>query len=381
MKLQASSIYRNTQCLASAHIESTIPYEERYNAFKDAASFGSQAHDIAEQQLRETFFDVEQKSTLKAKLKKAGLVQGSFEYDKAFTAINEYVKYVKKISRSRKPVYVSLEEKYRSNVLDTDLVFKCDAMLVSQKKGGILTIDILDLKTGNFDYFTSASLQMWFSILIYLNQHHTIQEHEGIKVNVHVVQPNYWMDSDKVRITEHKFVNRGEAVALLYDMVTEIKDNKNAFKPGDWCKMCPAILRCPEGRSSVSVLQELSILNEIDLAKLTPTQLEAIYSRKAFVETFLKAIEQQIMVDMEKGTPGYEYVNIKTTRGHRHWIDEKRTERILKKKIGTKVYAPKKILSVAQMEKLAGKKNIEGMYEQAKIKKLQITKSPFDEVE
>jgi hypothetical protein len=68
-----------------------------------------------------------------------------------------------------------------------------------------------------------------------------------------------------------------------------------------------------------------------------------------------------------------------TGYGNRKWRDEKITEKKLKY-LGEKRYV-KKLKTPAQMEKLAGKKNIEDLYTKYEFPKLVLKETTFDSIE
>jgi hypothetical protein len=132
------------------------------------------------------------------------------------------------------------------------------------------------------------------------------------------------------------------------DLVAAVKQSQKedaAFKIGDHCRWCSAKPVCPQMTGEVDRFVKTS-LQTIDASQI------GLYLKQAEqVEDFIASVREMALNLLENDVPvpGYKLV---AKRGARQWVDEKAAEELL----GDKAFE-KKLLSVAQAEKLIGKKN------------------------
>lgn len=364
MKIQASSIYRILECAASAKLAHTIPDEYAYSPFKDAATFGKDAHEIAERVLKG------EKKTIAALLKEYGYIKGSFNYERGLNAIAMYKKhantYIKVHDKLPGKTKVIIEKKFRYDYEGLDFVFKSDFMLVSMDKD-IAYIDIMDLKTGNFDYVKSAMEQLLMSAHVYIATQFKKPRLE-YHVRCHVVQPNYYNDPEKIVTEEFTIYDAEEYFQGIKSFI-----DRGQYNCGDHCIMCPGILNCSALQISVNHINKLA--EQAGISEISDIELETLFYIKRPLEAFLNAVEMVLEKRIKEGYAS-DKVYIRESSGKRYWKDAKQTERKLKH-LGDKRYAPRVILSPAQMEKLAGKENIVDLWEKPSLFKLAIRENPF----
>ena len=104
-----------------------------------------------------------------------------------------------------------------------------------------------------------------------------------------------------------------------------------------------------------------------------------IYLKRDAVIAFLDALDGYLKNEMETGKaiPGL-YLEEKS--GRRRWTDEGAVVSALKY-LKEKIYEPRVLKSPAQMEKIAGKQNIEGLYTTPKYKTVAIRENNFENFE
>jgi len=372
MKIQASSVHRISRCPGSALLAETLDKDLIYSPFKDAASFGRDIHDIAEQQLKGA------PGTIPAMLKKAGYEKDTNDYDRGLNAVKVYKAHFNKILKkyeiktgTKKAI---IEGKFRVEVNGFDLVFKCDAMLVCNQKD-IAYIDIFDLKTGNFDYTNSASEQLIFSLMVYILGQYKKVKSEYI-CRVHIVQPNYYSEPEKI-ITMDVEITPAVVSHYFEELAYTFVDDKT-FNAGDHCTFCPAILVCPKMQISMKYLSRVAQEFNDDLPTVTDENLETFFLLKKNIESYLKAVEGVVEKRMLSGS-NFKNVYHKMVSGKRFWKDEKTVANKLKH-LGAKRFEPPKLLSPAKMESLAGRENMVDLFEQLRYKKLAIRDNPFTKV-
>jgi len=132
------------------------------------------------------------------------------------------------------------------------------------------------------------------------------------------------------------------------DLVAAVKQSQRGyaqFKTGDHCRWCAAKPVCPEMTGEVDRFVKTS------LQTIDATQIGHYLQQADQIEDFIKSVREMAftMLENDVKVPGYKLV---AKRGTRQWVDEKKAEELL----GDNAYE-KKLISVAQAEKLIGKKN------------------------
>jgi hypothetical protein len=132
------------------------------------------------------------------------------------------------------------------------------------------------------------------------------------------------------------------------ELVAAVKQSQKddaPFKTGDHCRWCAAKPVCPQMTGEVDRFVKTS------LQTIDATQIGHYLQQADQIEEFIKSVREMAftMLENEVKVPGYKLV---AKRGTRQWVDEKAAEKLL----GDNAYE-KKLISVAQAEKLVGKKN------------------------
>ena len=132
------------------------------------------------------------------------------------------------------------------------------------------------------------------------------------------------------------------------ELVAAVKQSQKddaAFKTGDHCRWCSAKPVCPQMTGEVDRFVKTS------LQTIDATQIGHYLQQADQIEDFIKSVREMAFTLLENDVkvPGYKLVS---KRGTRQWVDEKAAEELL----GDKAFE-KKLISVAQAEKLIGKKN------------------------
>lgn len=362
LKLQASSIARIKECPGSAHLEAKTPYDMRYRAYIDQSEFGTKVHAAAEASVL-SVIKGGKAPTVKTLLKAAGLSKHHDKYDNGINAVKEYTKYFKKILKQRKKahdhVQPYLEYKLKVPVKGVDCVFKTDAMLISQTGENFYEVDIMDLKTGNYNYSESAYEQMMFSmeVLTESGMFKDMPDNKSLNFNIHVIQPNYFEEAETV-VTFSEAMTVSALRSFLISRILGVKQREHTFTPGDHCKFCSSIVQCPVQNNFAEVLTKV-IEQYPDLEEISYERLEGLWLMRSSFETFLKAIDQRIGVLLEQGWQ-FDKVYKKQSYGHRYWLDEEKVISTFKY-LGEGLYN-KELKSPAQLEKLAGKANVADLY-------------------
>lgn len=349
LKIQASSISRILKCPGSCTLESKLPDRLRYFAFKDAAEYGTLCHAWGESILTGRYA--------------AGLRDGIDAHPRAGEIFFIGDTYAQKVIAHKLPASkLYVEEKFRTTLFGVDCVAKSDAYYVGKK-----AIRKFDLKSGNFDYGESAGKQMEYAARLwcYIND-----EHDGRKIETYTVQPAFYNDARRVVISEPVVFCRSE----FSEFIAGIKNRQKEFNAGQHCKMCGAILTCKTVKNLVEEFFEMA-------KKATKEDLafKEIYLKRDAVLAFLDALDAHVKQELETGKviPG---LCLEEYSGRRKWIDK---DIVVAKLAYLKDarFEPRELKSPAQMERIAGKENIAGLYDSPRLKRVIIRVNNFERFE
>ena len=347
LKIQASSISRILKCPGSCTLESKLPDRLRYFAYKDAAEYGTFCHAVGESALLHN-----------GKCSQEWLMK-LHQHPRA-----EEIYYIGHIYAAavidRRPRGASLfvEEKFRTTIHGIDCVAKSDAFYVTKN-----AIHKFDLKSGSFDYTDSARNQMEYAARLWCYIH---DEKDGRKISTTTIQPAYYNEAQRVVDSPAFPFCRAE----FSDFVADIKSRQKEFHAGEHCKMCSSILTCKLVKTITEEFFDMAKkANKEDLA------FKDIFLKKGAVLAFLDAVESYCKQEMEGGKiiPG---LTIEEYSGRRRWIDPGEVAEKLKY-LKDKIYEPRQLKSPAQMEKIAGKENLAGLYDTPRLKRIAIQENNF----
>lgn len=351
LKIQASSISRIMKCPGSCTLESKLPDRLRYFAFKDAAEYGTFCHAVGE-------------SALLHKGKAAqDIIIKLWQHPRAEEIAHIASTYYQAVMAHKLPASkLYVEEKFRATLFGVDCVAKSDAYYVGKK-----AIRKFDLKSGNFDYGESAGKQMEYAARLwcYINN-----AKDGYKIETYTVQPAFYNDARRVVISEPVAFCRSE----FSEFIAGIKSRQKEFNAGQHCKMCGAILTCKTVKNLVEEFFEMA-------KKATKEDLifKEIYLKRDAVLAFLDALDAHVKQELETGKviPG---LCLEEYSGHRKWNDAGEVMAKLEY-LKDKIFKPRELKTPAQVERIAGKENIAGLYDSPRLKRVAIRVNNFDSFE
>ena len=172
-------------------------------------------------------------------------------------------------------------------------------------------------------------------------------------VSIAIVQPRLdhiseWSLSVDELLKFGEFASERAALALSGDGEREPGEKQCSF-----CKakaVCPALKKYTE-RMILCEFDDVSLKSP---SALTKTQLCQVLDAKKLILGWLDAVENHVLSIVESGEP-FEGYKLVAGRSLRQWIDEKDAETFLLSELGDDAFT-KKLLSVAQAEKVFGKK-------------------------
>jgi hypothetical protein len=133
--------------------------------------------------------------------------------------------------------------------------------------------------------------------------------------------------------------------AELVAAVKQSQKDDAVFKAGDHCRWCAAKPVCPQ------ITGEVDRFMKTSLQTIDATQIGHYLQQADQIEDFIKSVREMAFTMLENDVPvsGYKLV---AKRGTRQWANEDDAIKFL----GDKAFESK-LISVAQAEKLVGKKN------------------------
>lgn len=172
---------------------------------------------------------------------------------------------------------------------------------------------------------------------------------------LHVCQPR----------VEDGFSTYTASRSMMEEFAAELEvRSTEALKPdaplvaGDWCKgtFCPYRVGCPALRELAKDLVARDFDAPLIVEKLSMEQIVKILNYEDVVKDWMAKVREHAKELMLNGedVPGYKVVQ---SYGHAKWIDEDVIKAEFEDEFGDKLYQ-KKLISPAQLEKLAGKKRL-----------------------
>ena len=351
LKISASSVSRVEKCPASASLELKLKDKHRYFAFKDAAEYGTLVHKAGEE-----LVNFGQPYSIPWQHPR---------FEDIFYSAGFYRDTINALTHTFKAGGVA-EDKFRATINGVDCVAKCDYRIVHAK--GVV---VCDLKTGRFDYSESAHKQCFFAALLWLHEN-PIKGVTFYEIETVTIQPMYYDENRRV-VRDKSVLTMEQIKSLLHTYTERVKQGAKVFHVAEHCKFCPSILICPEVQNKIREVFEMAKkatkedINFKDLLVMQPA-----------IDAWFESCAQYMTREMEAGKviPG---VQLSDANGQRRWIDPALvTEKLAYLK--DRIYEPRKLKTPAQVEKITGKHEIEGLYETPKIKKLALVENPFEGV-
>lgn len=189
----------------------------------------------------------------------------------------------------------------------------------------------------------------------------------------HIVQPRARHSEGTTRTWEIAPARLEEFRQELAAAVARTKDQKAPRVAGPWCHktFCPALAYCPEAKGALEVgvktpftkipapvSKELALgMHLPDVGKMTVEQLGRTLDWEDFLDSFMEAARERMHAELLKdpnASTEYKLVEGKTNRS---WGIESEVETAFAM-LGDELWAPRKLKSPAQLEKIAGKEEV-----------------------
>lgn len=327
-KIGASSMERWMNCPGSVKLSEGMPSQS-----SSYAEEGTLAHDIA-----------------------AAILCGEVHKDapqEMLDAVQVHVDFVTKLREKDPDSFLSVEERLDLSHLHPGLFGTADVIIYQPN---LKTLHVVDYKHGQgipVDVVEDGkpNVQLLYYGLGALEQTKAACEF----VMLHIVQPRCHHPDGPVRSVRLQAVDMIDFAADLVEYAKLTESENAPLKAGDWCRFCPAAVKCPEVQSRALAIskQEFSPALSYDPKKLSET-LQWI----DVVEAFIKNVRAFAYAEAERGRtpPGFKLVE---KRANRKWVDEAVVSEIAKT-LDQDLF-DHSLKSVAQVEKVLGKEALKSI--------------------
>jgi hypothetical protein len=216
------------------------------------------------------------------------------------------------------------------------------------------TIVVYDFKYGKGVLVSAVDNQQ---LLMYLMP--LVKKYDALKMKLVILQPR---TENQVSMWECNQEYLDTFIAEVSRKIALAQEKDALISSGDWCKFCAAKIVCPAFRTDMNTALALpgSAIIFPDVKGLSPKTVKNVLDYKDRIEDWMDAVAGYAQEFIEAGgaIEGYE---LGKKRANRKWINEEEALKVLAD-LGEKAFVVK-ILSPAQMEKVAGKDRVAPLVE------------------
>jgi len=184
------------------------------------------------------------------------------------------------------------------------------------------------------------------------------------RVTLVIVQPRARHIDGPVRTWETTPKELRRLAAELKKAVAETRNPSAKYESGPWCRWCDGKAHCPENFKGVQEVTkaDFSGMTSPTVAKSLPPvaglsfeQITKALDWEESIEAFFSAARARINAELEAGreVPGWKLVEGR--EGNRVYTSEEAVTEEFGGLLGDKIYAPKKLITPAKLEKIVGK--------------------------
>ena len=315
---------------------------------------GVVAHDLAEQVLRGKVKNP--KTKIGDTVEKDGFIIEITEemYDAIMIYVSTIASEMKKYGVSRENLHI--EVKFKSDHISKDHGGTADA---------VLEIPFTKIITYDFKYGagTPVEVEKNEQQSCYASGAYHVLDCDCHEVEFVIVQPRYDHSDGPVRRWETDVDYLREFEARVIEAIKESSKKNAPLSPGYWCKQafCPARAQCPALKEQAKRIAEADFTPVVNFDPKAPaacnaTELSFLMSMADLLTNYLKEIKKHAQQLASQGMviPGYKLV--------KHFGDRKIADKFLvtekfEPKFGEKIFRPKELKTLTDLEKIIGKKD------------------------
>lgn len=364
----ASSTERNVACPGALALSAGMPDKE-----SKAAAWGTACHQISERCLKDGVPAV----NLIGEIEKTK--EHEFEVDEEMAETAQmYIDYVRE-AYTDGPLGNALHIEKKFSLMSLSPPFEAggtaDAIVYNREQK---LLEVIDLKGGRGHVVEARDNPQLRTYAL-----GSLLAFPGLaveQVKVTIVQPRAFHKDGRIRSEQFHIVELMdwttdllEAMGRSHLALAELENSApmdlweaDHLNPGDHCTFCKAAPTCPalQAKSLAAAhtfFKDESVAKPPEPSTLDPSQIANILDAADMIEGWLNAVRAYGHTLAESGVeiPGYQ---LAAKIGRRAWVDEAEAARFAAA-FGPAIYAPAKLKSPAQMEKLFGKNVPKGFAE------------------
>lgn len=337
--LSASGAHRWLNCTPSARLEAQFP-----DTTSEAAKEGTLAHEIAEVKVRNYFQTLDYGKAWKtkelAKLKKRKLYAPEMD---SYT--NDYVDYCRAAALEWENLpYIDVEKKLDLSAYVPEGFGTADLILIGGNK-----LRIIDLKYGKgVPVSAERNPQLMLYALGAYDTYSVLYDIQEVELSIfqpRIDNTSSWTIGIKDLLAFGELVKEKAAIAIK---------GEGEQTPGDWCRFCRARAQC-RARAEKNV--ELAFMTDKAPELLALDEIGGYLEKGEDVARWLKDLQE---FALSQCLAGHEVAGWKAVegRGSRDWTNQEEAfKRLEENGIDEAMLYERKPLSLAQTEKLVGKKD------------------------
>ncbi len=338
--LSASGAHRWLACTPSARLEATLP-----DATSVYAEEGTLAHDIAALTLRYQHLKTVPETDYKKRLKQ--LQQHELYQDEMMEHVDAYLTFISQVDADYdyKP-YVAIEVKVHFDQYVPEGFGTADCIII-----GGTDLHVIDFKYGKgVAVEAEENPQMMLYALGALQKYALLYEIDVVRMTIFQPRRNsvstWSISADALR-------EWGEYVKPVAEKAFR---GEGEFYPGDHCRFCRASSTC---RARAEFYLALEGFQKIQPDLLSNDEIGAILERAQDLQAWIKDLQDYALNQCLSGidVPGWKAVE---GRSVRQWTDaDKAFETLIDAGIDEAMLYTRKPLTLAQTEKMLGKKRFD----------------------
>jgi len=355
----ASSAERWMACPGSLILGQKVPPKPT----SKYAAEGTVAHTLGEKQLQ-AVIDSDSNYNLWDELDR-GYVQEGHEIvvsEDMLEAVDVYVKTIEDYMAEYHLSWsmdIQLEKRFVLNHIDKQAFGTCDCVIhVSMNR--LIVIDYKHGKGKLVEVENNVQVQYYA-----LGAYYSLPQDQRLDIRwieLVIVQPRARHDEGGVRTWVIEVEELLSFEKELVEAIKRVRLKHETLASGDHCTFCPALAVCPEKRRQLSEQARLDFddVEEMpthlpDPKKMNPERLSQLLENAEDIQEWCKAVTSYAAVIAKRGQaiPGFKLVEGKK---HRKWKDPQEVEELLESEYADALYAPRKLKTPLQVEKLVGPK-------------------------
>lgn len=360
--LSPSSADRWFNCPGSINLIRTLP-ETAFKSSKYAAE-GSVAHQLAEDFVTGKIDYL----TLTSRIGET-VMHDDYEIeitDAMIEGVQEYADYITEIRKRLKkpsPVIGKAEVRVHAKTLGEDLWGTADYLLYQRGH----ELHVFDFKFGKGTVEAAENAQ---GLIYIIGAQDTESGTVFDKVFFHIIQPRARHADGTIRMWEVPKDYLAIFRIKLAVAVAATQEQTAIRIAGSWCKFCPALGYCAEAAGAVQAAagevftqlpappsKEVGVTMLPPVATLSKAQVSGAMEWEDTLDSWFEALRARMLAELTEDPNAYADWKLVEGKTNRAWSDSAAVEAAFSL-LGDSRYAPRKLLSPAQLEKVAGKEAI-----------------------